>query len=380
MAVFNVAGAPYAYAGYGTSVYGRYLLDYADATFTRASEAAAVDPRDLAVSLLAYRWGFYDLVTPWPGVNVPRIIPVDGAVLLEGSRQWILLRNREIDVDAAWSAFVQTVVTTGQTSPDGSTSADRLATPGASVGRFQNVAAANYIASMYTRRGSGSGAYVLYNYASAAVGVEVFGTAGVEWQRVQTPVGIGGATINLSETRGSGVFTFSARGNGAADAIYDLIGAEVGSFITSPVRTTTAAATRAADLLSFATLPEAIRQGSWQISLYMLHASSAINFIVAAQGIAATEEISYATASGRFSVRDGGADAVQSNVLTWSAGATLTLTFDATAGTIEVQGASAGNGKVTGVAWSWPNTTTFFGTRSNGTSPAFAVFSRPVRA
>lgn len=53
------------------------LMDYANLSLTRALEAAAWDFRIGA---------FYDLVTPWPGVNVARVLP-DGSVLIEGQRK-----------------------------------------------------------------------------------------------------------------------------------------------------------------------------------------------------------------------------------------------------------------------------------------------------
>lgn len=344
---------------------GLTLLNYSQANFTRASEAAAVDPRA--------GWTFYDVVTPWKGTNVPRILP-DGAVLLEGARENVVLRNREFDNTGVWGTFG--TVTTGQSAPDGSTEADRLAMLSTDPGRFQSIAAANYVASGYVRQGPGSGAYVLYCYASAASGKEVFGTAGASFSRVQTAQHTAAVTVNVNDGRGSGTFTFSARASAAADAVWDLLQAEVGAFISSPIRTTTAAVTRALDLLSFATIPAEIQSGRWRISLYMLH-DHTVPFTLCAQGSAVTEEVMFNNVTGKFAVVDGGANRVESNVVTWAIGSTLTLTFDAAAGSIEVAGALTGNGKVVGSSWVWPNTTTHFGSRANGTNHAFAVYGRP---
>ncbi|GAB5547825.1 MAG: hypothetical protein SangKO_075850 [Sandaracinaceae bacterium] len=69
-----------------------YLLDYANASFSRSSEAAAVDPRD--------GWAFYDLVTPWPGVDVLRQ-PEAAHALIEGGRTNLITYSADF-TNAAW--------------------------------------------------------------------------------------------------------------------------------------------------------------------------------------------------------------------------------------------------------------------------------------
>ena len=54
----------------------RHIFEWSDFAKTRASEGAAVD--------LRIGWAYYDVATPHPGVNVPRVLP-DNTMLIEGS-------------------------------------------------------------------------------------------------------------------------------------------------------------------------------------------------------------------------------------------------------------------------------------------------------
>lgn len=55
----------------------------------------------------------------------------------------------------------------------------------------------------------------------------------------------------------------------------------------------------------------------------------------------------------RLQIRANNVQKVESNILTFSRYQLLTVIVDAVAGTVEVRGATGGNGKVTGSAWTW---------------------------
>lgn len=93
-----------------------FLLNYRSLTFARSPvEAAAVDPR--------VGGAFYDLVTPWPGVDVPRILP-DGSILVEAERKNLVTQSADA---SAWARTGTGTETAGQGAPDGSTDAYRVA-------------------------------------------------------------------------------------------------------------------------------------------------------------------------------------------------------------------------------------------------------------
>jgi hypothetical protein len=89
-----------------------YLFGWEDfVNFARASEAPAQDPRG--------GYQFYDLTTPWPGVDVPRITP-DGMAIIEGPQENLQPRSEDL---SAWAQTGTADLISGQTAPDGASDA-----------------------------------------------------------------------------------------------------------------------------------------------------------------------------------------------------------------------------------------------------------------
>lgn len=342
-----------------------YLLDFRNANFTRASEAAAVDPR------VGADWAFYDLTTPWPGVNVPRILP-DGSVLLEGARTNY---NPNSENYSGYLVSGTPTLTPNQSAPDGTTNAYRIAY-NAVENFYQPLAVLpdNQIfrATWYLRNNGGASGVI--HYVNSKAGALLNNTPAL------TNLWVRGGLAGNSQ---SGASTMYQQLHSPDATIRDHFAwgaqVEVGTFPSSLIRTLGASATRAADLLSFASIPDRMRSGRWRQRVTPLHNGS-INGVIIAQGVVGNDEILFNASTGRISVTVGGVVMVSSNVLTLTALAPIDITLDAAAGSINVQGAAAGNGVVVGTPWIFPQATTNFGSRSTGTAPLFAVFSRPEAA
>src|SRR5258706_12757728 len=204
---------------------GRPLLDYAHlSVYSRAGEAAAVDPRA--------GWAFYDTTTPWPADDVPRVLS-DGAILIEPARTNLILRNREFNNTGVWNVLTGTITPT-QSAPDGSTARQRVqSSAGARLGPEQTGSFTGCLGSLYVTNSAGSGYYILYMRGNDDG--YFFGTSGVDWARISG----NGATgfYYVQDGRGHAVLVGGA-GEAAndCDAVLDLAQDEVGSYITSPIR------------------------------------------------------------------------------------------------------------------------------------------------
>lgn len=237
-----------------------YLLDYSTATFTRASEAAAVDPRD--------GWAFYDLVTPWPGVDVPRILS-DGAILVEGPRTNYAVESNTLGT-APWTVFFSTTIDVDvASSPDGLVTADRVNHPASSTAQLRQLAPAQPpaglgTASVYHRAEAGTPdwIYSVTSNAGAATAINVQSAA--DWTRsaVTRDMGTGsdGPYIRLQNDAGAVADSFLAA----------QVQLESGPFASSPIRTAGAAVTRAFDssIIAAADVPAAMRTGRFQIDIW----------------------------------------------------------------------------------------------------------------
>jgi hypothetical protein len=240
-------------------------------TFSRSSEAAAVDPRT--------GWLWYDTATPWPSSDVARVLP-DGAILIEGAATCRLKQNSAYST-SPWGTFGSTV-TAGQSSPDGGTGAcrvqshagDHLAPEQASYDGSDITRAC----SMYVRKGSGSGNWTMLNFGAAFGYPDHYlnGTAGSSWVRVSmTPNP--GLSFYLMDGRASTDLT----GGGSVpaqdtDAVIFNVQCEDGTFVTSPIRTTTTQVTRSADIAS-RTLPSDMKTTDWMVSIWPAASSAHAN-------------------------------------------------------------------------------------------------------
>jgi hypothetical protein len=231
-------------------------------TFTRASTAWAYNSSGVLTSFS----------TDAPRLDYDPVTLQPKGLLVEEARTNLLLRSAEFD-NAAWPKVRSTVTADATTAPDGTVSADKLCedATGGSTSRetHQDVSITNatvYSYSVHAKAAERSQLYLQTN--GAGVGNVTFDLSAVTATPAGTVVGSSIVAAGNGWYRCTMVFTapatastrfyaFPASGGGISyvgsvgSGIY-LWGAqlEAGSFATSPIPTTTASVTRAADVCS----------------------------------------------------------------------------------------------------------------------------------
>lgn len=191
-------------------------------TFTRASTGYA---ETVAGTLTSFASG------------APRI--TDKGLLVEEARTNVVLWNRDL-TNAAW-AHVNMTAAKDQTGPDGiANSASSLTAGAANSTSLQTIVLASSARfdTAYVKRITGSGV------------VEMTMDAGATWTPITIPATWGRVSIP-TQTLANPVVGFRIVTSGDAIAV-DFVQNENGAFATSPIATTTASATRAADSASLA--------------------------------------------------------------------------------------------------------------------------------
>jgi hypothetical protein len=338
-------------------------------TFSRSSEAAAVDPRN--------GWAWYDTAAPWPATDVARIL-ADGAIFIEGASTNRILRSSAFGT-APWAGTVAGV-TTGETDPTGATGACRIALTSAQEidQTYAGDVAATRTTSIYLRQGPGSGAYKVYSIrVPTPNGHVISGTAAAAWTRFTTSSGTASGATPSDVSR----IYFDARGTtgqgfGPVASAIDVDAfnaqAEDGTLATSPIRTVGAAATRAIDVCSLAAaaVPSAIKAGRWSIDIWPTWATA---------NAPSTAYIYYLDASNYLAVVSGATLRCRANganfdvgSLTFTAHAKRTITVDFAADTLAIDGASA-----VALTNDWTGSSAALSIGSDGAANAFfGVLSR----
>jgi hypothetical protein len=286
-----------------------YLLNYADAdTFTRATEAANVDPRDpLNGGTADGAWGFVASgAAAWKASGVARIF-TDGAVLIEGARE-NLIKNYADLTGVDWTQINTPTEAVGTTAPDGSASSFLYGDDAAAFEGYQHTltlaASTAYAYSAYFLKDAdtsrypalrittnvGGEDYRVYVNTSAGTAVSDAGfdtpdsvtveDTGDHWRVIVVVTTAAGETDGVAllyPAMSSNGTTSDAGATGTVEAWGMQI--EEGAFATSPIRTAGAAATRNLDDMRFAeaNVPVAIFSGAFSVNVWPEYASGTDN-------------------------------------------------------------------------------------------------------
>jgi len=347
------------------------LLDYATATFARASEAASYDLR-------TELWG-----AAWYGTDVPAILP-DGAIRIEGSRT-----NKVINSGQGGTGGAATLTSNVADGPDGSVlTADRITSIGTVINdrwRYHDKGGSipASIFSCFVKAGTQG------SFCDIDTGTTVNGDPRtpipVAWSRLVNSVTSTSRYLSVCLGYHDGTQT-GAIGDNLLCWGWET---QEGTFTSSPIRTAGAEGTRAVDICSFAA-GSALDADAWSVDVWpeMIHTIlAALAYDPSIYLRDATHHLAISRGGGapKMQLTVGGVVVALSSALTWSAHQKLTVTIDWDARTMTVAGATTGDGTtaITGVG-TWADATgTVLRVGSSdaaGATPLFGCLSRPVRA
>jgi hypothetical protein len=355
------------------------LLDITDATVVRASEAAYVDPRDY--------WAFQAQgAGAFVGPDVARVL-ADGAILVEEARTNY---NRGTGLEGTGAQWT-TTASGGRSAvadPIGGANAARLAF-GSGTNEllrngspFPNPPGTLVTASYYVRVPSTSRTHrSLYNTTIPSVGsggdVLVDHT---DWRNR-----LGFSVDNHAEIA-------DVRNLPSGEALpLDVWGfqLEEGPHRTSTVRTTSAAAARANDRITWAAgdVPVALREGVWSFTWQPWYSSqsfldrTSVRYLLGWGSQAAGVTVRGVAGGVRVAVyRNAGSPAVDRTV-TWSAQSVLTITIDVPANEVTLEGFDTGDGTypLSSPDWPGPSDSVHLAARpSDGGLNADGVYTLPI--
>ena len=192
-------------------------------------------------------------------------------------------------------------------------------------------------------------------------------------------------SINLYIADGRDLTAYGGIAGGTRQQVFWGTQLEQANFASSYIRSAdnaSAGPVRAADILSgpIASAPLTMINGTFSFDIAPIFSSArgiveATDQCIFSFAEDDSERIYFYVSAGAIYIRvvSGNVEKVKSNALTFSAHQKLSVTINATAGSITVAGATTGNGTVTGTAWTrTTGPTMYVGSRQGGTQPLFA--------
>jgi hypothetical protein len=350
---------------------------FSGGTFARTSEGAYLigAPTDGSTAFLA-----------WAAAGVRRVENRgDGAgdmLLFEGSRTNTMIRSRDPELRANKSAGTTTYPNT-ILCPDGTLDGCRYDTPSLNFsdnGVISKTSGLMYAHTCYGRAASGTTPWQMF-ISNPNRGV--IGSVGTTWTRRE-------ATLAATASANGGIVAVDARDWSAAsgqvaqaqDVAIDLWQMEQAYWPSSPIRTTTVSATRAADSLSYAVgqYPASFLTTGFRFTIRPDFSStelaaSGLNIILANGGAGDYFTI---LSTGNPRLVQGGVNRVSPAAITWSRYQALTFSVSPGGGSVVVAGATTGNGTTTGTAAAWSSAAFVIG--SSSTTAFFGRYGRYFEA
>jgi hypothetical protein len=341
-----------------------YLLNYSTGgTFTRASEAALYD----------FRNGTFGS-TPWPGTNVRRVLS-DGSVLIEGARTNLCTTSQAIG-SGNWNGEATQSADT-QTAPDATATADTQTNQAGTFGsrRYNNLGpsaiGATVSASGFVKNGT-AGVASVQMQDGAAIATNIVTTD--VWQRL------------TRSALSNGYFEWFNTTDGQTNGTGHVVGAtnhwwgmqaEIAAYPTTPIRTSGATATRAVDVLTFASGSWNLYTGVWAIDLWPQYSS--------AEGTDNPVILSGLSVNDYLQLVGGGSPAVwmvtnsapTTRTATWSRFQRLTIKLDWNARLVTLSGFTTGNGSFAMPASTWTAAQSLAVGRLGGANHFNGIIGRP---
>lgn len=326
-------------------------------TFTRASEGSYLigAPTDGSTPFLA-----------WAPDNERRIEDrgdgLGSMLLIEGARTNYLLQSRQ-QTNAAWIAGTATEVENAVNGPDATLLAESIVATSGQISNRQTptVAAGRVCVSVWARAIAGTVNHQMLFLESGGLLSASVGVRSTTWSRAEVNVASTGTTAGLIPVDAR---DWSAVGGQAATAqsLYaDLPQVEIGTFPSSPIRTTTAAVTRAVDVLSFPS-------GQYPVSFLtrgfrLTFVPDATNAEIVASGLnwslagfdTDLSFLAFVNLAGNLTAHltGPGAATIVQPAITFSRGQAMTFEVRPLAGTLTISGATTGNGIHVGSGFAW---------------------------
>jgi hypothetical protein len=329
-------------SGFAPSSIAIALLDWStDISTTRASEATHFDAA--TETLTRYSNG------------TARVLS-DGTLYVEGERFNRLRFSRVYWTGSAlsWDAGSGSFTVNATTAPDGDADATEITGTGVD-GPFSNVnsterltAGSGCVISCFLKRVTTDGS-VKIGCDLYSAGTDVAVNFGSTWTR---------ETVNLLVDSGTGLF--GTMSDATANCYVWGWQLEDEDFPSQLIDTDGATATRLADDITIAAadVPATMLYGAWTFTIAPARSSDddadTSTETIFAFATGTDDRIYLDDSTGQIVVRVGGSNVVSSSALTWSRGQTMTVTVDAVAGTINVSGATTGDGEQSGTAWYFP--------------------------
>lgn len=285
------------------------------------------------------------------------------SLLMEGSATNYLLNSRAMNA-ASWTAGTGTLTVNAANGPDGTAVAAQENAASAQYGPWaQNPGpTGNVVASIWVRAVSGTASHQIELLNSPAVArvLSVGTTYGRNMAQGNVSVNSGMITLDARDETANGGQVATAQ-----NCYLDLPQLEAGFYPTSPINTTTAAVTRPADTLSYASgsYPAAFLTSGFVVSF--APDASSTDFIASNEDwrlvqVGANDYVRIRKNTNCVVELVCGGTVVATLTITFSRAQALMITASPTRGSLTVSGATTGNGTNVGTGAAWPSGSTLY--------------------